>query len=53
VGWVGCGGWQGWVSVGFGGVVVSRLWFWVRVFFVVLFYVASNTQCRIFSEAFS
>ena len=39
---VGCGGWLGWVAGEFG---------WLAG--VGLFYVAPNTQCRIFSGAFS
>ena len=44
-------GFGGWLVVGviFGGF----RWFWVWVFSVDLFYVAPNTQRRIFSRAFS
>ena len=43
-GWV-----AGWVWVAGSGF----RWFWVWVFSVDLFYVAPNTQSRIFSETFS
>ena len=52
-------GWVvGWISMGLGGwlavgVIFGGLrWFWVWVFYIDLFYVAPNTQCRIFSGAF-
>ena len=52
VGGLAHGGFVGWLAV-----VVSIFgrfrWFWVRVFFVLLFYVALNTQCKIFVGSFS
>ena len=56
---VGLGGLRGGLRGGFGwlagsGVIFGGFqWLWVWVFSVDLFYIAPNTQCKIFSEAFS